>query len=472
MRRIGIVNEEGIWQVKNNGLFKRVRVEVGGGSLISTAGGALLLETARVTGLARGLSEGLRGFRRDGAIHDPGKIVLDLATAIALGGDCLADIGVVRAQPDLFGHVASDPTVSRLISVLAEHADGALSAISGARANARAVAWAHRAPCAPGVPVIIDLDATLVTAHSDKEDANPTFKGGFGHHPLLSFLDHGGDGAGGGGEPLAGLLRRGNAGANDADDHVTVIDAALAQLPAGARSRVLIRTDGGGGTKDTLNHIHSLGLRYSIGISTVIGVDRDLLDRVPADAWTAAYDAQRQPREGAQVADLTGMLGDLTAKGWPPGMRVIARRERPHPGAQLRVTDADGWRITLFATNSRIGQLADLDLRHRRRARAEDRIRCLKDSGLTNLPLQGMDANRIWLELVQLAADLLTWTQTLSLSAHRRAEPKRLRLRILGVAARVVTTGRTTILRLPKDWPWAAEIAAAHAHLRALPNPA
>lgn len=457
--------------MKSTGLVKRLRVEVGGGSLISTAGGALLVETARATGLARGLSRGLRGFRSDRATHDPGKVVLDLAVAIAVGGDCLADIGVVRAQPDLFGPVASDPTVSRLIGLLAADADAALAAISGARAAARAVAWSHRSPCDAAGPVIVDLDATLVTAHSEKEDAAPTFKGGYGHHPLLSFADHGPGGTGSGGEPLAVLLRRGNAAANDGADHVTVIDAALAQLPAQVRPRVLIRADGGGGTKKTLSHVHALGLRYSVGISAMIGVDRDLLDQVPDGAWTPAYDADRQPREGADIADLTGMLGDLTARGWPPGMRVIARRERPHPGAQLRVTDADGWRITLFATNSRVGQLADLDLRHRRRARAEDRIRCLKDSGLRNLPLQKMDANRIWLELTALAADLLTWTQTLALTRHRRAEPKRVRLRILSVAAQLIRTGRRTVLRLPADWPWAQEITDAHQRLRALPAP-
>jgi hypothetical protein len=235
---------------------------------------------------------------------------------------------------------------------------------------------------------------------------------------------------------------------------------------------VLVRADAGGGTKAFLHRVTGLGLQYSVGIGITIGVDRQLLARVPSTAWTPAYDTDGQPRDGAQVTDLSGLLHSrLAAAGWPPGMRVIARRERPHPGAQLRLTDVDGWRITIFATNTVGGQLADLELRHRLRARAEDRIRCLKDTGARNLPLHDFTQNQIWLETTLLAADLLAWTATLGLGAHRRAEPKRLRLRILHVAARVIRTGRQVILQLPSAWPWAAEIAAAHTRLHALPAP-
>jgi len=271
------------------------------------------------------------------------------------------------------------------------------------------------------------------------------------------------------------MLRTGSANANDSADHITVLDLALAQLPADVRARVLVRADGGGGTKAFLAHIVELGLQFSVGIGVNIGVDRPLLAQLPTAAWTPAYDSDGEPREGAEVAELTGLLPGLTARGWPAGMRVIARRERPHPGAQLRLTDTDGWRVTIFATNTPAGgpgrQLADLELRHRLRARCEDRIRVLKDSGLRNLPLQDFAQNQVWLETVLLAADLLTWTQTIGLEQHRRAEPKRLRLSLLHVAARVIRTGRQTLPRLPADWPWAAEIAAAHARLRALPEP-
>lgn len=262
---------------------------------------------------------------------------------MALGGDCLADLGVVRAQPDLFGRVASNPTVSRLIDTLAADVDPALAGLRAARAADRAAAWAHAVPVAEGGLVVVDLDGSLLLTHSEKEGASPTFKRTFGFFPLLAFLDHGPDGRGGGGEPLAGLLREGRAGANDAADHISVLDLALAQLPEPFRCRVLVRADAGGGTKAFLHRVTGLGLQYSVGIGVAIGVDRDLLAQVPTSAWTAAYDADGDPRDGAQVADLSGLLQQrLAAAGWPAGMRVIARRERPHPGAQLWLTDVDG----------------------------------------------------------------------------------------------------------------------------------
>jgi hypothetical protein len=448
----------------------------GSDALVSSAGGGLLTAAARACGLDRALSVELAGWRRRRAVHDPGKIIADLAISLALGGDCLADVGVVRAQPALFGPVASDPTVSRLVDRLAADAGEALSAIRGARAAARAAAWAHRSPVPAEGLVPLDIDGSVLIAHSEKECAAPTFKSTFGFHPLLAFVDHTAAGSGPGGEPLAAVLRTGSAGANNAADHIEVLGLALAQLPAEVRGRVLVRTDSGGGTKAFLAHLTKLGLQYSVGIGVNIGVHRALLDQLPAEAWTDAYDCDELPREGAQVAELTGMLPELAGRGWPPDMRVIARRERPHPGAQLRLTDTDGWRITVFATNTPPGgpgtQLAQLELSHRRRARCEDRIRTLKDTGLRNLPLHDFAQNQIWLETVLLAGDLLAWTATLGLGAHRAAEPKRLRLRIFAVAARLIRTGRRTVLRLPADWPWAAEIAAAHARLRALPPPA
>jgi Transposase DDE domain group 1 len=442
-----------------------VRVESGGESLISSAGAAMLLATARVSGLAQVLRDGLASWRTARSVHDPGKTVLDLAVAIALGGDCLADIGVVRAQPELFGPVASDPTVSRLIDALAERPEEAIAAIRAARAAARAKVWAHRSPVPDAGRVVVDLDATLIGAHSEKERATANFKRGFGFHPMLAFLDHGPAGSG---EPLAALLRPGKATANDAADQIAVLDAALAQLPEQARSRVLVRGDTGSGVHGFVWHIHRLGLEYSVGIYGRQPV-LDALGRLPKQAWRKALDADGRPREGAQVAELTRWLPASFA-GWPPGIRLIARRERPHPGAQLRITDHEGWRITVFATNTRGGRLAELEVRHRLRARAEDRIRGLKDTGATNLPLHAFDKNQIWLELAQLATELLTWTQLLAWHDHpaRVWEPKRLRLRLLTVAGRLITTGRRRILRLSKRWPWADLITGGHARLAAL----
>ena len=238
--------------MNTTGLYPRVRVDTSPVAAVGLAGGVLLTRTVAVTGLDRLLSVALARWRKPFAVHDPGKIVCDLALSLALGGDCLADLGLLRAEPGVYGRVASDPTVSRLIGTLADDADQALKAIDQARAKARAAAWALAGPQAPDHgasatdPLVIDLDATLVTAHSDKEHAAPTFKRGYGFHPLTAFLDHGAEGTG---EPVAILLRPGNAGSNTAADHITVIRQALAQLPdhqPGSRAsrKILIRIDG------------------------------------------------------------------------------------------------------------------------------------------------------------------------------------------------------------------------------------
>ena len=232
--------------------------------------------------------------------------------------------------------------------------------------------------------------ATIVLAHSEKEKAAPTWKKTFGFHPLAAFADHG---AGAGGEPLAILLRAGNAGSNTADEHIAVTKLALAQLPRKLRRRVLIRTDSGGGTHEFLAWLASPGRRLHCSVGMTLTEDmQDANVTLPDRIWEPAYDAGGQVRPGAWVAELTGLL-DLA--GWPPGMRVIARRERPHPGAQLRFTDINGHRFTAFATNAKPGHLADLELRHRRRARCEDRIRHAKDTGLRNLPLHSFAQNQI-----------------------------------------------------------------------------
>jgi hypothetical protein len=440
-----------------------------GRGLVSQAGAVLLWETMRVTGLSRGLSEGLARWRAPRAVHDPGKIVADLAAALALGGDCLADIAVLREQPELAGPVASDPVVSRLVTALAADEKRALKAIRAARAAARERAWALAGPDAPGGDgelVTVDLDATIVISHSEKQEASPTWKKTYGFHPLAAVADHGADGNG---EPLAILLRAGNAGSDTAADHIETTRLALAQLPRRLRRRVLIRTDSGGGTHGFLTWLtaKSHRLHYSAGM-TITEDTQAAIGKVPADAWTPAYDGGGQVRDGAWVADVTGLL-DLGH--WPEGMRVIVRKERPHPGAQLRFTDLDGHRFTAFATDAKKGQLADLELRHRRRARCEDRIRNAKDTGLRNLPLKGFAQNQVWCELVALASELTAWTQMLALDgAARRWEPKRLRLRLFSAAGRLARGGRRLRLRLAARWPWAGQITSAAARLQALPS--
>lgn len=448
--------------MKNIVAGRRVHVAAGSESLISSSGLSLLAQTASVSGLGEELSAGLSRWRRPGAVHDPGKILLDLVLSIAAGGDCLADVSLVRAQPELFGPVASDPTISRLVEVLGADPAAAVEAVRAARASARAKVWDHRSPFAENGPVIIDLDATLIGAHSEKELASPNYKRGFGFHPMMAFVDHG---PGGTGEPLAAMLRTGKATANSAADQIAVLDAALAQLPETHRSKVLVRGDTGAGVREFVNHIHELGLQYSVGVYGRQPI-LDALALLPRQAWKKALDTGGKRREGAMVAELTRWLPD-TFTGWPPGMRVIARKERPHPGAQLRITDENGWRIQVFATNTTGSTLAELEVRHRSRARCEDRIRNLKDTGATNLPLHAFGKNQIWLELTQLASELIAWTQILAFSGlpARVWEPKRIRLRILAVAGRIITTGRRHILRLPRRWPWTDIILVGHQRL-------
>jgi hypothetical protein len=458
-------------------LYPRVGIDAAGSGVVSQAGGVTLVETLRVSGLDAALSQALARWRKPAATHDPAKVVCDLALTLAVGGDCLADVAVLRAEPGVYGPVASDPTVSRTIDALAGDAPRVLAAINAARARARATVWGLAGRDAPDAdataekPLVVDVDATLVTAHSEKEQAAPTFKRGFGFHPLWAFVDHGPDGTG---EPLTVLLRPGNAGSNTAADHIDVIRDALAQLPShrpGTRPgrRVLIRTDAAGCTHDVLDWLVSQRLSYSVGF-TLPDNTAELVAHIPNRVWAPAYDADGEVRDGAWVAELTGLL-DLS--GWPKGMRVIARKERPHPGAQLRITDIDGMRVTAFATNTARGQLADLELRHRRRARAEDRIRCAKDTGLTNLPLHHFDQNRIWCALVALACELTAWLQTLALAGHqaRRWEPKRLRLRLFSAAGRLAVSGRRVVLHLARTNEWAGLLVAILARLRALPAP-
>ena len=441
--------------------------------VVGQAGGMLLTRTALVSGLAAGLSRALSPWRKPLAFHDPGKILCDLAISLALGGDCLADAAVLRAEPAVYGRVASDPTISRLITTLAADAPKVLKAIDAARAEARTRVWRLAGEHAPnhavGVkhPLVIDVDATLVTAHSDKEQAKPTFKKGYGFHPLCVFVDHGPTGTG---EPLAIMLRPGNAGSNKALDQIVVLRQAFRQLPGITSSRpgkqVLVRVDGAGYSHDLLNWLTSQRVQYSAGFTLPSDVGQ-VLDLIPQKVWQPAYAADGGIREGAWVAELTGLL-DLD--GWPPGMRVIARRDRPHPGAQLTITDGDGHRITAFATNTTRGQLADLELRHRRRARCEDRIRLAKDTGLTNLPLYGFTQNQIWCAIVQLACELTAWLQLLALADHdaRRWEPRRLRHRLYTIPAALVRGGRQIRLRYARHHPWATLLATALTILGAL----
>jgi hypothetical protein len=434
---------------------------------VGQAGGVLLTETVKAVGLDTALIETLSPWRGDSAVHDPAKVVLDLAICLVLGGDGLNDVRLLRAEPDVYGLVASDATVSRAISKLAAHGPAALAAIRKARATARNRAWnlagakAVNASASSSDPMIIDVDATIVVAHSEKDGAAPTWKKTFGFHPIAAFIDHGKEGTG---EPLAICLRKGNAGSNTVADHIKVIKLALAQLPTRERKNVLIRTDGAGGTQELAKYLTKRGLNYSVGFTLPMNTPQ-LYHLLPEEVWTPTLTADGNAHDTGEVAEFTGVM-NLT--GWPPDMRVIVRRERPHPGAQLRFDDVDGYRLTAFATNTQMGQHQQLELRHRNRARVEDRVRTGKNCGLAKMPLQSFEQNQIWCEIIALACDILAWMQTIALNGHaaRRWEPKTLRLRLFSIPAQLAHRARQVRLYLGQHWPWAELINQGLARLR------
>jgi hypothetical protein len=371
---------------------------------------------------------------------------------LADGGRCVSDLVALAAQPALFGEVASVSTARR---VLLSIGPMELDRVRMARAQARERAWAGGA--APE-EVILDFDATPITAHSEKEQAAGHYKGGFGFHPLLATC---------GREVLAAILRPGNAGANNAEDHLRVFELALAQLPPSALDgSILVRSDSAGASHAFAAACRETRARFSFGYALTEGV-RGAILALPETAWRPAINQDGQARKGAWVTELTARVG---LDAWPAGSRLICRRERPHPGAQLSFSDHDGHRFQAILTDQPDPDIATLERRHRARARVEDRIRAAKDCGLANLPFRDFDANAVWLELALTAQDVLFYTQTLALTGElARAEPKRLRYRLLHTAGRLAFHARQAVLRLPRTWPWAGELAAAFGRLAALP---
>ena len=316
-------------KVQRDGRNVTVEVTADGEGLVSHAGSALLAQMADKSGLTQALSVRLAELKQRRSGHDPGRVVRDLAVMLADGGDCLANLAAVRDQDALFGAVASDSTAFRVVDAIA-CTPGLLDAIADAHARAREQVWSQT-----GAPerVTIEVDATLVTSHSEKEGAAGTYKGGYGFHPLMAYCDETG-------EALAAILRPGNAGSNTAADHITVIQDALAQIPAELIEtiEILVRADSAGATHEVLHFCREHRLRYSVGYELTDQVRAAILT-IPEKQWVSALATDGTPRENGQIAEITDLI-DLTA--WPAGSRVIVRRERAHPGAQLSFADHDG----------------------------------------------------------------------------------------------------------------------------------
>jgi hypothetical protein len=444
-------------KVMRDGRPVTVEVTADGAGLVSHAGSVLLAQAADKLGFTRALSLRLAGLKQRRRGHDPGRVIRDLAVMLAGGGECVSDLGAVRDQEALFGKVASDSTAFRVVDRVASE-PGLLDALRAAHARARERFWEL-----DGAPerLTIDIDATLITAHSEKEKAAGNYKGGYGFHPLQAYADETR-------EALGGLLRPGNAGSNTAADHQTVLDLALAQIPAQYIEilEILVRADSAGATHGLLDYCREGNMRFSVGYELTEPVRAAILE-IPEKAWVVALDQDGGERENGQVAEITDSV-DLSS--WPEGSRLIVRRERPHPGAQLSFTDHDGYRFQAILTDQDDADIAVLECRHRQHAHVEDRIRDDKDTGLAKFPFKEFALNEVWLEIVMLAHDLIVWTQALLLTGElAKAEPKRLRYRLLHVAGRLAFSGRRAKLRLQHDWPWAPELAEAFAKLKTLP---
>lgn len=449
----------------------RFKVSADGVGVASHAGVGMLGEVAEYTGLSDEITWALADTYKGPWIHAPGRVFTDLACAIADGADAVSGIEVLGDREGFFGPVASMPTTWRVLEKIDEDH---LDRVRTARAAGRERAWAAGAGPDLSEDLIIDFDATVVEAHSEKELAMPTWKKTFGFHPLVAFLDRSEISDG---EALAGILRAGNAGSNTAADHVKVLHLALQQLPAYARpvpgdptsQRVVARSDTAGATHAFAAACRDAGVEFSFGFPIDLRIQR-IVDLIPEHCWHPALDTGGDLRDGAWVAEATGMIN---LSSWPPGSRLILRKERPHPGAQLTFWDANGMRITAFLTDTPPGnvpsQAQGLELRHRQHARIEDRIRGAKATGLRNLPCRGWDENVAWFEAVLTAIDLIAWTKLLAFAdvpTLARAEIARFRYAVLHVGARLTRGARQLRLRIDQTWKWAVAIARGWERIR------
>jgi hypothetical protein len=439
-------------KVMGRSTIKTVDVRADATGLSSRAGTALMALVAQRLGLTDGLCAALQGTRERRSAHHPGRVLCDLAVMAADGGRCVSDLAALAGQGALFGEVASVSTARRVLLSVGEVE---LDLVRQARALARERAW--RAGAAPQ-RVILDFDCTPITSHSEKEGAAGHYKGGFGFNPLLASC---------GREVLAGILRPGNAAAGNSADHLQALELALEQLPQSELDgEILARSDSAGASHDFAFACRETRIRFSLGYAIKQPVREAILE-LPESAWRPARNGDGELREGAWVAELTDCVN---LERWPEGTRLICRRERPHPGAQLSFSDAGGHRFQCFITDQPGEDIAALEVLHRQHAEVEDRVKTLKATGAERLPFHSFGANAAWLELALLGHDIMVFTQQLTLEGeHAICEPKRLRYRILHVAGQVTRHARRITLHLPADWPWTGAILRAFKRLAALP---
>jgi len=447
-----------------------VAVEAGGDQVVGHVGLHALGSFADRIGLGERLSKAVGYEGRGIPRHDRGRVLTQAMLMLAGGGESCADIEALRSQGRLFGDVCSDSTLFRTFTktLTSERLARAVEAMAGVRSGI----WARKPDITSSGPVVLDIDGSLVDVHSEnKEGAGPTYKRGYGFHPVFVFADATG-------ETLAAALRPGNAAPNDTADLLDVIDEAVSQLPekvaAGHRPgddpesaviEIVVRSDSAG------EHSFARGCRKrNLGFQTVarrkqavsaaIAIANDDPHR-----WRPAVNQDGTPQQAkrdriSEVCEVTDLV-DLTPR-WPKGTRLIIRREPLHPGAQQTLLPDLEYRFWGHYTDQD-GDPAELDRQMRAHAHCEDHIQRLKDSGLLRLPFTSYQANQTWLQVVCWAADLVRWFQLLCLTgALARARPKRLRWTLWHTPARIIRTARRDVIRILDGWPTTTDLLAAY----------
>jgi hypothetical protein len=477
--------------MQHNGWAHALKVTADGTGLVGHAGAILLRKAADQAGLTAGLSEALRR-KGTSPLLDRGIVLVSMAAVIALGATSMSDIGLLAHLAPVLGAAPSGPTIRRALDLAGTPA--MLDRIARARARARAHAWTLIEGTAAGFPwlviagktlagwVVIDMDATLVTAHSDKEKAAPTWKKGYGFHPLAAWCSNTR-------ECLAMLLRPGNAGSNTFTDHRDVLAAAIRQVPARFRRKILVRVDGAGASHELIKHLLSLSSPRRTMLFTcgwmITAADEDAIKMVPADAWKPGIAQDGSLEEDKAVVEITHLMS--RAGNWPEGLRWIVRRVRPSRRQMGNLTAYEkktGWRYSITCTNipgSGIGGVPGshhpqcIDVVHREHAVVETGgVRTAKAMGLRALPSKSWQVNCGWVIAANIAADLAAWTRLLGHCDDeelRDADPDTLRYRVWHLPARLARHARQRILAISRDWPWKEAFLTCWQRLCALPAP-
>ncbi|WP_431710495.1 IS1380 family transposase [Glutamicibacter uratoxydans] len=441
------------------------RVELTDQHLISHAGLSAMGDLLNAVDFRALCEDRFSQFVPKAAIHRPGKIIADLVLTLAAGGEQACDLDILRTSAGVFGPVSSEATVSRFMGRVKHMPEAFTYGYQTMSKTLRSRLWAAAGDRNPAKratrinPLIIDIDATLVQAHSDKQGAAGTYKGGYGFAPMIACLDYGqGYGTG---EILAVLLRSGNKGANSAKDHIEVLSQALAVLPDDfyddhgvlIGEKLLVRTDSAGASREFLNLLDLLGLQFSTSYSLPVIKEREIGWISQKKYWEPAIDQHGQQLRDVWVVDATEVM---KLKAYPPNTRIYVRAEPLHSGAKASLFDTDGNRVTAFLTNSPYYNIAELDRRHRARGRCENRIKSLKHAGLGKLPYWSFAANQAWALLAALAVNLPAWVQLSVLPVGHQAsvwDLKRWRYRLFSIAGKLVRSGRQAKLLIPKHAP-------------------